>query len=120
MTSRSIDRDAPFWMEAGERVEPDVFAAAVASWEWALEYSERLLRDISETAEMLGTSRQAAESRCRYPLSSFRIVSENNNSPPMALSEAADQAIRPGWRWRAPEPPAGRGSPRSAVASAPQ
>ena len=53
MTSRSINRDAPFWMEAGERVEPDVFAAAVASWEWALEYSERLLRDTSETAEML-------------------------------------------------------------------
>lgn len=53
MTSRSINRDAPFWMEAGERVEPDVFAAAAASWEWTLEYSERLLRDTSETAEML-------------------------------------------------------------------
>ena len=53
MTSRSINRDAPFWMEAGERVEQDVFAAAAASWEWALAYSERLLRDTSETAEML-------------------------------------------------------------------
>jgi len=40
-------------MQASERVEPDVFAAAAASWEWALEYSERLLSDTSETAEML-------------------------------------------------------------------
>jgi len=53
MTSRSINRDAPFWMQASERVEPDVLAAAAADWEWALEYSERLLSDTSESAELL-------------------------------------------------------------------